>query len=445
MNLRGKRALVIGLGKTGVAAVRFLLARGAIVAAADLRTRQELAAALASLDGLPVRLHLGEHPDALLQSQDLIVPSPGVPWDLPGLVRARLHGVETAGELELAAQELQGRVIGVTGTNGKTTTTSLIGHILREARMPVRVAGNIGRPVLEMVDESQPEQWHVLELSSFQLEASESFRCHVAVVLNVTPDHLDRHRDFADYAAAKGRILRNQGAEDAAVLNADDAQCRELRERVEGSVVWFATACRDGLDACASGGRILFRGVDVAGTSLPIQGLHNLENALAAVAACSLAGVQPVAIGAALRTFEPVPHRMEFVARVCGVEYYNDSKATNVAAAVKACLSFASGLWTILGGRDKGSDYRPLGAVLRGRSRAALLIGEAAPLLREQLHGSTTLIESGTLEAAVGYARTHAHAGDTVLLAPACASHDQFADYIERGGEFRRLVAELEG
>ena len=241
----------------------------------------------------------------------------------------------------------------------------------------------------------------------------------------------------------KGRILRNQTADDAAVLNADDAQCRALRERVQGSVVWFAAACRDELDACACGNRILFRGKDVASTSLPIPGLHNLENALAAVAACSLAGVQPSVIGAALRSFKPVPHRMEFVGNVCGVKYYNDSKATNVAAALKACGSFASGLWTILGGRDKGSDYRPLGSVLRGRSRAALLIGEAAPLLREQLHGSTTLIESGTLAKAVGYARAHADRGDTVLLAPACASHDQFPDYIERGNTFRRLVKEL--
>lgn len=444
MTLQGKRALVIGLGKTGVAAARFLLARGAIVAAADQRERSGLPACAASLDSLPVQLHLGGHPDDLLLAQDLIVPSPGVPWDLPGLARARRRGIRTVGELELAAGALRGRVIGITGTNGKTTTASLAGHILRQASLPVTVAGNIGTPVLEIVDRSRPDQWHVLELSSFQLEASESFRCHVAAVLNVTPDHLDRHGDFKAYAAAKARIFRNQRRGDAAVLNADDERCRKMRRRGEASAVWFGASCRAGLDACAARGRILFRGEEIGSADLPIRGAHNLENALAAVAVCALAGAPPAAIDHALRTFQPVPHRMEFVAALGGVAYYNDSKATNVAAAVKACGAFPSGLWTILGGRDKGGDYRELAAALRGRTRAALLIGEAAPLIRRQLAGEVESIELGTLEAAVGYASRHAQAGDTVLLAPACASFDQFADYAQRGGEFRRLVREME-
>lgn len=444
MTLRGRRALVLGLGKSGLAAVRFLVDQGALVDAADRRPSSELGSAVEALAGLPVQLHLGGHPDALFLAQDLIVPSPGVPWDLPGLVLARQRGVETAGELELAAGRLRGRVIGVTGTNGKTTTASLIGHVLRQAGVPGALAGNIGTPVLQIVEGSRAEQWHVLELSSFQLEAARSFRCDVAVVLNVTPDHLDRHGDLAAYAAAKERILRNQRAEDVAVLNADDEQCRAFGARASGAVAWFAARCRPRLDACAADGRIRFRGSDVASDRLPIPGVHNLENALAAVAACALAGVGFSRIGRALRSFQPAPHRMEFVGRVGGVDYYNDSKATNVAAAVKACSAFPAGLWAILGGRDKGSSFRPLSAALGGRSRAALLIGEAAPLIRAQLGGAPALVELGTLEAAVSYAREHARPGDTVLLAPACASHDQYENYIERGLEFRRLVAGLE-
>ena len=444
MNLHGKRALVIGLGRSGVAAVRYLVASGAEVAAADLRQRAECPGAV-SLDALPVRLHFGGHPDRLLERQDLIVPSPGVPWDLPGLVHARKRGVAVCGELELAADVLRGRVIGVTGTNGKTTTASLIDHVLRRAGVPGKLAGNIGTPVLSIVGNSRPDEWHVLELSSFQLEAAESFRCHIAAVLNVTPDHLDRHYSFRRYAAAKARILSNQGRSDAAVLNADDRVCRAMERRACGAVVRFSTACREGVSSCVASGRILFRGKAVAGTDLPIKGVHNLENALAAVAACSLAGVDRETIGSALKQFRPVPHRMEHVAKVGGVDYFNDSKATNVAAAIKACGSFPSGLWAILGGRDKGSDYGPLAAMLQSRARAALLVGEAAGQISRQLGDSVPVFEARTLGAALDYAASRARPGDTVLLAPACASYDQYENYIERGREFRRLVGELRG
>lgn len=445
MNLTGKRALVIGLGKSGVAAVRFLAGRGAVVTAADARSRDQLAGAAEALAGLDLELRFDGHPDSLLAQQDLIVPSPGVPWDLPGLVSARGRGIAVWGELELASSALRGRVIGVTGTNGKTTTVSLIDHVLRDAGVPGRLAGNIGTPVLAIADDSRSEDWHVLELSSFQLEASESFRCHVAAVLNVTSDHLDRHRTLAEYASAKARILRNQRPGDAAVLNGDDPECRRMAASARSAVLQFSRSCRDGMQACVSGGRIRFRGEDVASTDLPIKGGHNLENALAAVAACRLAGVAPTRIGRALKTFRPVPHRMEFVASVKGVDFFNDSKATNVAAAVKACGSFPSGLWAILGGRDKGSDFRPLAGALKSRARAALLVGEAAPLIRRQIGGSIPTVEVGTLDGALNHAVSLAGPGDTVLLAPACASFDQYANYIERGRDFRRLVRELGG
>ncbi len=443
MNLKGKRALVVGLGKSGLAAVRFLASRGAIVSAADSRPREDFGAAIQELADLPATLHFGGHPEKTVLAHDIVVPSPGVPWELPSLARARELGIPVCGELELAAGLLRGHTIGVTGTNGKTTTASLIDHVLRASGVPGSLAGNIGTPVLEIVDDSRPGEWHVLELSSFQLEATESFRCHVATVLNVTPDHLDRHRTFEQYATAKARIFRNQRPGDFAVLNADDPECRAMESRVLGSLVRFGATRQARLDAYVADGRIVFRGADISGSDLPIKGAHNLENALAAVAACSLAGLSPAAIGRALGSFRPVPHRMEFVAKVRGVDYYNDSKATNVAAAVKACGSFSSGLWPILGGRDKGSDYTPLASALKARTREALLVGEAAPLIRSQLDSTVPTVDAGTIRAALDYALSRALPGDTVLLAPACASFDQYPNYIERGREFRRLVESL--
>ena len=443
MNLKGTRALVVGLGKSGLAAVRFLAGRGAVVTAADRRPRESMAPAAAALADLPVRLHFGGHPESLLSGLDLVVPSPGVPWDLPFLERARENGVRVCGELEIAAGLLRGRVIGVTGTNGKTTTTTLIDHVLRTACVRGRLAGNVGTPVLDIVDDSRPGDWHAIELSSFQLEATDSFRCHVAAVLNVTPDHLDRHRSIEAYVEAKSRILRNQERRDAAVLNAGDAACQAMAILARGRVFRFGTGGGAQAEARAADGRMRFRDVDVAVADVPIPGEHNVENALAAIAACRLAGVEPASIERAVRTFRPVPHRMEFVASVGGVDYFNDSKATNVAAAVKACGSFRSGLWAILGGRDKGSDFAPLASALRSRACAALLVGEAAGLIRREIGESVPTVESGTIGAALDYAAERARPGDTVLLAPACASFDQYQDYIERGREFRRLVGEL--
>ncbi len=445
MTWKGRRTLVLGLGKTGLAAVRFLLDRGAIVVAADRRGADEMAEATAALAGLPVDLHFGEHDDRLWTSCDVVMPSPGVPWNLPGLEVARSHGACVVGELEVAAGELRGHTIGVTGTNGKTTTASLMAYVLRLAGLPCTLAGNIGTPILEVVDESRPEDWNVLELSSFQLEASRSFRCEIATVLNITPDHLDRHGDFPSYVAAKGRILRNQRVTDSAVLNVADPECLALGHLAVGRVSRFGISPGPGVDACIDDGRIIYRGEDVGSADLAIKGAHNLENALAAVSACALAGAPLYDINDAIRTFQPVPHRLEFVRQVRGVDYYNDSKATNVAAAAKALTSFRSGLWAILGGRDKDADYTPLNAALRGRTRAALLVGEAAPLIRGQLNGGVPAIEVGTIAAAVALASERSQPGDTVLLAPACASFDQFENYMERGRSFQRLVEGLEG
>ena len=438
MRYDGKRALIVGLGESGRSAARFFVSRGARVSATD--TRADLEAA--ELDAMGVDLHLGGHPESLFSTQDLIVPSPGVPWNLPQLQVARQTGIEVAGELEIAAGELRGKVIGVTGTNGKTTTTTWIGHILSRAGVQVRVAGNIGTPVLSIVDESRDDQWTVLELSSFQLEAMHSFRCHIAVILNVTPDHLDRHGDLAAYTAAKARILAAQQPGDTAVLNADDPTTAAFAKSAKADVAFFSRGQRrDG--AWVERDAIVLDGRRICSTQLPLPGSHNLENALAAACVANRAGVSDPDIAAGLASFQGVEHRLEFVRSLNGVAYYNDSKATNVDASIKAVESFDKGLWLILGGRDKDGDFRPLSDAMKGRTREALLVGEAAAKIRSQLNGGHSSQQFETVNAAVEYAHSQAAEGDVVLLAPACASFDQYKNYEERGKLFKRLVQEL--
>ena len=440
MNLENQRVLVVGLGESGRAAARFLVSRGAVVAATDCLPEHKLASTARELRDLGVRLDLGGHAEPLFLEQDLIIPSPGVPWDLPALSRARELGVRVAGELEVAASFLRGPVIGVTGTNGKTTTTALIGHMMLAAGWKAQTGGNIGTPVLAMVDSSADDGWNVLELSSFQLEAMQSFRSRIAVVLNVTPDHLDRHHSFEAYAAAKERILRPQTQDDHVVLNADDESCRRFAESAGSRICWFSRTQSVSAGAWVEGSWIVFGGRRVVETELPIRGPHNLENTLAAVAACSLAGVATEDIAAAAVSFRPVEHRLEFVRTVDGVDYYNDSKATNVEAASKAIQAFEGGLWVILGGSDKGGDYRSLKDHLSPRACGVLLIGSTAQKIQRQLDGCVPSQRLGTLEAALEFAKAHATPGQTVLLAPACASFDQFENYGHRGRLFKRLV-----
>ncbi len=443
IDFHGLRVLVVGLGESGRAAARFFVARGAVVTATDSQSPEKVGAVAPELRNLGVTLHLGGHPDELFASQDMIIPSPGVPWDLPQLEAARRSGVLVVGELEVAASILRGHVIGVTGTNGKTTTTSLLGHILRSAGWKVCVAGNIGRPLLSIVDESEDDTWNVLELSSFQLEAMSHLRCEIALILNITPDHLDRHKTLAGYAQAKAHIFLAQTAGDYAVLNADDAVCRELAPQARGQVCWFSRTQPLESGAGVQDGWIVFNGTRIGETALPIRGAHNLENALAAVAASSLAGVPADAIGPALQSFTAVEHRLEYVRTLDGVDYYNDSKATNVDATLKAIEAFDGGLWVILGGSEKGSDYYALREPLKQRARAAILIGAAAAKMAVQFDGWVAIHSAGDIERAVEYARGQSKPGDTVLLAPACASFDQFQNYGHRGRVFKQLVGAL--
>jgi UDP-N-acetylmuramoylalanine--D-glutamate ligase len=378
------------------------------------------------------------------EDADLIVLSPGVPADLRELTEARRRGVKIIGDLELASWFLQGETIGITGANGKTTTTALMGHILKESRIAAQVGGNIGTPPASMVETSRADQFNVLELSSFQLETTETFRAHIGGALNVTPDHLDRHYTMENYAAAKGRLFTHQRSGDFAVLNHDDAITRGYADQTKGTAVWFSSTRAVSPGAFLDGGRILLDEQPLMDASeVPLRGTHNLENTMAAAAMASLAGATHAQIRAAVMTFPGVEHRLEFIRERNGVAWYNDSKATNVDATLKAIAAFSGGLWIILGGKDKNSDYRPLAAPLREKAHAALLIGAAAEKIRSQLSGSVRMLLCHTLEAAVQEAQARALSGDTVLLAPACASFDQFQSYEHRGREFKRLVGEL--
>jgi UDP-N-acetylmuramoylalanine--D-glutamate ligase len=432
MKLDGAQVVVVGMARSGVAAAELLQDKGARVRAVDQNSM--------SIPGFNIE----PQSDASFADADLIVLSPGVPPDLDMIENARRRGVRIIGDLELASWFLKGEIIGITGANGKTTTTALIGHVLAASGVPAQVGGNIGRPPAAMVKTSRVGQWNVLELSSFQLETTETFRAHIGAALNVTPDHLDRHHTMEKYAEAKARMFVNQRAGDFGVLNADDPICASFAARGGGTPVWFSSTREVSPGAFFRNDCIFLNGEPLMkATEVPLRGLHNLENTMAAAAMARLAGVGHAQIRQAVMTFPGVEHRLEFVRELDGVAWYNDSKATNVDATLKAIAAFPGGLWIILGGKDKNSDYSPLAEPLRAKAHGALLIGAAAGKIEAQLHGSAPFIHCGTIEAAVSEAQVRAKPGDTVLLAPACASFDQFENFEHRGREFKRLVSEL--
>ena len=443
MELSGTRALVVGMKKSGMAMAEFLSRHGAGVRATDLKPLAELGDARELL----ARLHIPfeQQSPAVFEECDLIALSPDVPWDLAPLAAARARGVRVTGEVELAAPFLKGRTIGITGSNGKTTTTSLIGHILRQAGLPVQVGGNIGTPVTAMLETSRDDSWNVLELSSFQLESIVEFRAHVGLALNVTQNHLDRHHTFENYAAAKGRLFETQRPGDFAVLNADDPICVAYAGRTTATVQWFSSRRKVTPGASLCNGKLVLDGkLLMDAGEIPIRGRHNVENVLAAAIASARAGVSPQQIAAAVRTFHAVEHRLEFVRKVGGIDFYNDSKATSVDATLKALEAFPGGLWVILGGKDKGLDYASLRKPLAAKAHAVLLIGAAAGKIEGQLRGAVPLVHAQTLDGAIAYGYRNGHAGDTVLLAPACASFDQFRSYEHRGEVFKQIVNQLQ-
>jgi UDP-N-acetylmuramoylalanine--D-glutamate ligase len=449
IDVKNKRVLVVGLGKSGLAAARFLKAQGARVTVSDARPAT-LIAELSELLDQGFMVEAGSHGLLTFRRQDLIVVSPGVPMSTPVLSQVRAMGAHIIGELELGAQYLQGEMVAVTGSNGKTTTTTLIGEILKATGRSTLVGGNIGRPVTAMVEESTAESWSVLEVSSFQLETVETFNPRIALVLNITPDHLDRHGTFEAYAALKARITEFQTAEDFLVLNGEDKDTQLVAAKTKAQVYWFSRRRPMKQGAFVHGESILFVAREGAKAEpvmpvaeIPLAGTHNVENVLAAVCAARLAGVESETIRAAVAGFKAVEHRLEFVREVGGVKYYNDSKATNVDATLKAVEAFAGGVHLILGGKDKGSDYRVLESLLRERVKTVITIGSAAEKIERQLDGVVKIERAETLERAVALAHKAAVAGDTVLLAPACASFDQFENYEQRGRVFKELVLGL--
>jgi UDP-N-acetylmuramoylalanine--D-glutamate ligase len=446
--LRGKRVLVVGLARTGVATALFCAARGGDVTATDARTESEIGEGIASLRTAGVNLELGGHRENIFLEQDLIVPSPGVPADAPLLQAARAKGITIWSEVELADRFLDGRLIGITGSNGKTTTTSLIEHILKNTGFSTILAGNIGTPLIARVEQTSNATITVAELSSFQLELIETFRPNISVFLNLTADHLDRHHTLEAYGRAKARIFENQTEADSAVLNADDPATAALAP-AKPHVYWFSRKQRLAQGACVRENEIVFRhdGEEEAVLNLrdiPLAGAHNVENVLAAVAATRLAGAEPAAIAKGVCSFAGVEHRLEFVAEIAGVRYYNDSKATNVDATLKALDAFPGRILIVLGGKDKGSDYTVLQGPLREKAILALLIGAAAEKIEKQIAGNVAIERAGTIERAVEIASHASRPGDVVLLAPACASFDQFQNYEHRGRVFKDLVHHLE-
>ena len=448
IELNGKRVLVVGLGRSGVASALFLQSRGARVTVSDAKSQDQLREQLPALLDAGIAVETGAHGERTFRNQDLIVVSPGVPVDAEPLVQARALGQPVIGEIELASQFLPGPIVAITGSNGKTTTTTLIGEIIAASGFKTLVGGNIGTAAISLAGQATSETVIVLEVSSFQLETIRTFRPKVAVVLNITPDHLDRHGTFAAYVDAKARIFENQQAEDFAVLNADDPTCVEIATRSRAQVFWFSRKREVQAGAFVRDGHVVFQGHGSAQTVLavseiPLKGSHNLENVLAAVCAAVLMGCAPEKVRSAITNFKAVEHRLEYVATIGGVEYYNDSKATNVDATMKALQSFPANIHLILGGKDKGSDYTVLNNLLRERVKSVYTIGAAAEKIQSHIKGTTQIVSSGTIESAIKQASSTAKPGDVVLLAPACASFDQFQNYEQRGRVFKELVRQL--
>ena len=450
MDLKDKRVLVVGLGKSGVASALFLKERGARVTVSDTKSPDQLRDEIPVLLDHGITVETGGHGERTFRGQDLIVVSPGVPVDAAPLVQARAAGEPVIGEIELAAQNLPGEIVAITGSNGKTTTTTLAGEILAAGGFPVSVGGNIGTPAISLVERATRQTIVVLEVSSFQLETIQTFRPKVAVVLNVTPDHLDRHRTFQTYVDAKTRIFENQQASDFAVLNEDDPTCRTLRDRTRAQVFWFSRKKEVQQGACVRDGKIFFldgksqREVMLV-SEVPLKGAHNVENVLAGVCAGALMGCEPAKIRQAIQNFKAVEHRLEYVATIKGVEYFDDSKATNVDATIKALESFPKNIHLILGGKDKGSDYTVLNDLLRERVKRVYTIGAAAEKIESHIKGAAEVVHAETLENAIRRASAVAEPGDVVLLAPACASFDQFQSYNHRGRVFKEVVQALLG
>jgi UDP-N-acetylmuramoylalanine--D-glutamate ligase len=456
MDVASKKVLVMGAARSGIACAKFLTAHGATVALSDAQPLEKWSAEALTLKSEGVGCLAGEVPGWLLDNVDLVVISPGVPTKAIPLRYAERAGAEVIGEVELASRYLKGRIVAITGTNGKTTTTSLIGELLKDAGLPTQVGGNIGTPLISLVESSRDDGWTVVELSSFQLETIKEFHPTVALVLNVTPNHMDRYESFTDYAAAKHRIFMNQEPGDVAILNADDEVVSSWASGLRAHVAKFSIRQqleeglflrgREIVSRTANGERVL-----MMSDAMKLRGLHNVENVLAALAAGLACGAAPDSMRETISRFEPVEHRLEFVSEIEGVKFYNDSKATSVDATLKALEAFAGEgeeeagkILLILGGRGKKAPYAPLAALIRQRVRKLILIGEDAETIASELGQFASSERAADMKDAVKLSFEAAQPGDVVLLAPACASFDMFDSFEHRGKVFKEEVNSLQ-
>lgn len=449
MELRNKKILVVGLARTGASVARFLACRGARVTVSDMKDRGTLISFVESLQGLDIALELGIHSEETFLSADMIVVSPGVPMDIAPLKLARGRGIPVISEIELASSFIDAPMAAITGTNGKTTTTSLTGEIFRGCGFKTYVGGNIGKPLIDLVSSGEQVDCVVAEISSFQLEGIVSFRPRVAVLLNITEDHLDRYTSFKEYIDAKERVFRNQTRDDFAVLNVDDPLVADCAKRISSRVVPMSRLSvlqqgifyRDGFITFAWEGRT----ERFSTASVKLRGVHNLDNCMAALATALLMGCEAGPALDALESFRGLPHRMELVAEINGVTYYNDSKGTNVGSVVKSLESFSGNVILIAGGKDKGGEYTPLAELVSERVKHLILLGEARDRIRDALGDLTDTVLAASLEDAVRKAHDAAEPGDVVLFSPACSSFDMFRNYEERGEKFASAVRALPG
>jgi UDP-N-acetylmuramoylalanine--D-glutamate ligase len=444
MELRDKKVLVVGLARTGIECTRFLLNRGAKVAVSDLRSQTDLSQEIEALKGLPIDYLLGGEERRWLDDVDLVVPSPGVPSGNPLLQEACSRGIEILSEVELAYRFLQFPIIAITGTNGKSTTTTLAGRMLKANGARVFIGGNIGAPLIGFVGGDW--EWGVVEISSFQLEWIQEFRPRLAVLLNLTEDHLDRYPDFAAYCRTKERIFENQTPKDVAILNRDDARVWAMRQNKTARIISFGfSEIDEGVFARSE--EIVWRGAAREERfplrHVKIQGVHNVENMMAAIAVAKALGIPTQIIQRTLEEFPGLEHRLEFVREKDGVRYYNDSKGTNVGAVVKSLASFSVPVILLAGGVDKGGDYGVLREGIRERVKRLVLFGAAKQMIAGSLGRETETVIVDDIEAAVRDAHQHARPGDVVLLSPACSSFDMFRNYAERGRVFKSLVQSL--
>ena len=445
----GRRVTIVGLAREGVALVRYLAPKGALITVSDAKTEADLAktGALDQIAGWPVRLAVGGNRAEDLIGADIVFVSPGVPKDLPFLDEARRAGTRLSSETELFFETCRGTIVGITGSSGKTTTTSLVGDILKAAGHPTYVGGNIGRPLIEQVDAIPPEAYAVLELSSFQLEALHRSP-PIAAVTNITPNHLDRHPSMEHYTQSKANLIRYQGVGDWAILNADDPGSRPLDELVRGRVLYFGHLAAGQEGAYQSGDQLVLR---LAGgeqpvltrAEVPLRGDHNISNVLTAIAVAAACGVATPILAEAIRAFRAVEHRIEFVREIGGVSYYNDSIATAPERTLAALRSFTEPVVLLAGGRDKHLPWGDLAREIARRCRAVLVFGEAAGLIGRALAatpGAPPAVDCATVEEATRRAAGLAQPGDVVLLSPGCTSYDQFRDFEERGCLFKDVV-----